>query len=110
MIRRPPRSTLDRSSAASDVYKRQEYALPYIGLADFYTWSAVFGEIPSREAFPKAVAAARRALEIDDSLGEAYAALAFSVFCGDWNWSDAEYLAKRAIELSPNYAFAHECY
>ena len=87
-----------------------EYALPYIGLADYYTWSAVFGEIPSREAFPKALAAARRALEIDDSLGEAYAALSFGVFLGDWNWEDAEFLAKRAIELSPNYAFAHECY
>ncbi|HUR97806.1 MAG TPA: protein kinase [Pyrinomonadaceae bacterium] len=87
-----------------------DYALPYIGLADFYTWSAVFGEIPSREAFPKAVAAARRALEIDDSLGEAYAALAFGVFLSDWNWNDAEFLAKKAIELSPNYGFAHEVY
>jgi serine/threonine protein kinase/tetratricopeptide (TPR) repeat protein len=87
-----------------------DYALPYIGLADYYTWSAVFGEMPSREAFPKALAAARRALEIDDSLGEAYAALAFGVFLSDWNWSDAEFLVKRAIELSPNYAFAHECY
>jgi serine/threonine protein kinase/tetratricopeptide (TPR) repeat protein len=87
-----------------------DYALPYIGLADYYTWSAVFGEIPSREAFPKALAAARRALEIDDSLGEAYAAMAFGIFLGDWNWKDAEFLAKRAIELSPNYAFAHECY
>ncbi|MEO8041206.1 MAG: protein kinase [Acidobacteriota bacterium] len=87
-----------------------DYALPYIGLADYYTWSAVFGEMPSREAFPKALAAARRALEIDDSLGEAYAALAFGVLLSDWNWSDAEFLVKRAIELSPNYAFAHECY
>ena len=86
------------------------YAWPYIGLADFYTWSAIFGEIPSLEAFPKAVAAAQRALEIDDTLGEAYAALAFGVFLSDWNWADAEMLAKRAIELSPNYPFAHECY
>src|SRR5215203_3631892 len=86
------------------------YALPYIGLADFYTWSAVFGEMPSLEAFPKALAAARKALEIDDSLGEAYAALAFAIFLGDWNWNDAEFLAKKAIELSPNYGFAHEVY
>jgi tetratricopeptide (TPR) repeat protein len=86
------------------------YAWPYIGLADFYTWSAIFGEIPSQEAFPKAIAAAQRALEIDDTLGEAYAALAFGVFLSDWNWTDAEMLAKRAIELSPNYPFAHECY
>jgi serine/threonine protein kinase/tetratricopeptide (TPR) repeat protein len=87
-----------------------DYALPYIGLADFYTWSAVFGEIPSREAFPKALAAARRALEIDDSLGEAYAALAFGVFLSDWNWDDAEFLVKKALELSPNNGFAHEVY
>jgi tetratricopeptide (TPR) repeat protein len=87
-----------------------DYALPYIGLADFYTWSAVVGEIPSREAFPKALTAARRALEIDDSLGEAYAALAFGVFLSDWNWNDAEFLAKKAIELSPNNGFAHEVY
>jgi TolB-like protein/Tfp pilus assembly protein PilF len=86
------------------------YALPYIGLADFYTWSAIFGEIPSREGFPKAQEAARKALQIDDSLGEAYAALAFTVFLYDWNWTDAEYLVKRALELSPNYPFAHECY
>jgi serine/threonine protein kinase/tetratricopeptide (TPR) repeat protein len=87
-----------------------DYIWPYIGLADYYTWSAIFGEIPSREAFPKALAAARRALEIDNALGEAYAAMAFGVFLSDWNWTDAEFLAKRAIELSPNYPFAHECY
>ncbi len=87
-----------------------DYALPYIGIADFYIWSAVFGEIPSQEAFPKAIAAARRALEIDDELGEAYATLAFGLFVSEWNWADAEFLVKRSIELSPNYAFAHECY
>jgi serine/threonine protein kinase/Tfp pilus assembly protein PilF len=87
-----------------------DYIWPYIGLADFYTWSAIFGEMPSLEAFPKAIAAARRALEIDPELGEAYAALAFGVFLSDWNWTDAEFLCKRAIELSPNYAFAHEAY
>ena len=87
-----------------------EYVWPYIGLADYYTWAAIFGTIPSREAFPKAIAAARRALEIDSGLGEAYAALAFGIFLSDWNWIDAEFLAKRAIELSPNYPFAHECY
>ena len=87
-----------------------EYALPYIGLADFYIWSAIFGEIPSVEGFAKAQQAARRALDIDDSLGEAYAALAFSVFIHDWNWTDGEYLVTRALELNPNYGFAHECY
>lgn len=87
-----------------------DYALPYIGLADYYVWSAIFGEIPSKVGFPKATEAARQALEIDDSLGEAYAVLAFSIFLSEWNWSDAEFLVKRALELSPNYFFAHECY
>lgn len=87
-----------------------DYVWPFIGLAEFYTWSAIFGEMPSIEAFPKAIAAARRALEIDSGLGEAYAALAFAVLLGEWNWNDAEQLVKRALELSPNYPFAHECY
>lgn len=87
-----------------------DYALPYIGLADFYIWSAIFGEIPSKEGFTLAQAAARRALEIDDTLGEAYAVLAFAVFLHDWNWNDAEFIVKRALELNPNYGFAHECY
>lgn len=87
-----------------------DYALPYIGLADFYIWSAIFGEMPSTEAFPKAEAAVRRALEIDDGMSEAYPVLAFCMLLYDWNWTDAEYLAKKAIELNPNNAFAHECY
>lgn len=87
-----------------------DYAYPYIGLADYYSWASIFGEIPSDVGFPKAQEAARHALAINDTLGEAYAALAFTVLFHDWNWSDAEYLAKRAIELSPNYSFAHEAY
>jgi serine/threonine protein kinase/Tfp pilus assembly protein PilF len=85
------------------------YALPYVGLADFYIWSAIFGEIPSIVGFTKAQEAIRRALEIDDSFGEAYAVLAFCVFLSDWNWLDAEYFVNRAIELAPNYSFVHEC-
>ncbi len=87
-----------------------DYALPYIGLADFYIWSAIFGEIPSKEGFAKAQAAIRRALEIDDNLGEAYAVLAFAVLFGDWNWPEAEFLIGQALKLNPNHGFAHECY
>ncbi|MEO5860076.1 MAG: protein kinase [Pyrinomonadaceae bacterium] len=86
------------------------YAHPYIGLADFYIWSAIFGEIPSAEGFPKAIEAARKALEVNDTMGEAYAALAFCVFLYDWNWADAEYLIKRSLDLNPNYPIAHEYY
>jgi len=87
-----------------------EYALPHVGIADFYNWAAIFGQIPSNEAFPLAQASARRALEIDDTIGEAYAMLAFTTLLYDWNWRAAEQLAKRALELSPNFSFAHECY
>lgn len=87
-----------------------DYALPYVGIADFYNWAAIFGQIPSKEAFPQAQAAARRALDIDNSLGEAYAVLAFSTLLYEWNWTAAEQLVKRALEFSPNHSFAHECY
>lgn len=86
------------------------YVLPYIGLADYYVWSAIFGEIPSRVGFPKAQEAIQKALEIDDSLGEAYAVLAFTALFYEWNWTEAERLIQRALELSPNFGFAHECY
>jgi TolB-like protein/Flp pilus assembly protein TadD len=86
-----------------------EYAYPYIGLADVYVWSSIFGEIPSREGLTKATELAKRAIEIDNSLGEAYSVLAFCIFLSEWNWYDAEQIALRALELSPNYPFAHEC-
>ena len=87
-----------------------EYALPHIGLADYYIWAAIFGEIPSTEGNRLAQQSARRALEIDDSIGEAYAVLAFCVLLGDWNWEEAERLSKISLELSPNYGFGHEAY
>ena len=87
-----------------------DFALPYVGLADLYNWACVFGDIPSHEGFPKAKEAAQRAIEIDPAFGEAYAVLAFSTLLYDWNWPDAEFLVKRALELNPNNPFAHECY
>jgi tetratricopeptide (TPR) repeat protein len=49
-------------------------------------------------------------LEIDETLGEAYAVLAFTVLFYDWNWPEAERLVRQALELNPNLAFAYECY
>ena len=86
-----------------------DYAYPYIGLADVYVWSAIFGEIPSKEALSKATELVQRAIQIDNSLGEAFAVLAFCVFLSEWNWYDSEHIALKAIELSPNHPFAHEC-
>jgi serine/threonine protein kinase/Flp pilus assembly protein TadD len=86
------------------------YAFPYIGLADVFVWSAIFGEMPSKAALTKATELVQRAIQIDNSLGEAYAVLSFCIFLNDWNWHDSEYIVQKAIELSPHYPFAHECY
>jgi eukaryotic-like serine/threonine-protein kinase len=87
-----------------------DYALAHVGIADFYIWSAIFGMMPSVDAFPEGMRSALRALEIDDSLGEAFALLAFATLIYDRNWSRAELLAKRSIDLNSNHFFAHECY
>jgi tetratricopeptide (TPR) repeat protein len=62
------------------------------------------------EAFPKAVAAARKALEIDDSLAPAHATLGLSLTDYDRDWSSAESEFKKAIALDGNYATAHQWY
>ncbi|HZH34931.1 MAG TPA: protein kinase [Pyrinomonadaceae bacterium] len=85
------------------------YALAYVGLTDFYIWANIYGMIGSAESIPKAEAAARRAIEIGNGLGEAYASLGL-VQSNRLNWSEAEILYLRALELSPNYAHAHEWY
>jgi tetratricopeptide (TPR) repeat protein len=92
------------------IEKDPDYALAYVGIADVYNLSGFFGFLPSAETFPKGKAAAKKALAIDNKLGEAYASLAWATTCYDWNWSKAEKLYKRAIELNPQYATAHEWY
>ncbi len=86
------------------------FAQAHVGIADFYIWLCIFGVLPSLEAFPKAKQAAQRALELDAQLGEAYTTLAFATTIHDWDWEKAEYLFKRALEISPNYSLAHEWY
>src|SRR5438445_601629 len=91
--------------------KDHGYALAYAGLADSY--SALGGGwvyLSPSDSFPKAKAAARKALELDDTLAEAHAALAYAVFFADWDWPTAEREFKRAIELNPNSALSHDRY
>jgi eukaryotic-like serine/threonine-protein kinase len=86
------------------------YALAYAGLADSY--SALGGGwmyLPPTDSFPKAKAAAMKALQLDDTLAEAHAALAYVDFF-DWDWPSAEQEFKRAIELNPNSALSHDRY
>jgi TolB-like protein/DNA-binding winged helix-turn-helix (wHTH) protein/Flp pilus assembly protein TadD len=88
------------------------YAQAYAGLADTYSllgdWE--YGALAPREAYPKAKAAAIKALELDNTLGEAHTSLAFSLDVFDWDWKSAEKEFGRAIELNPGYATAHHWY
>jgi TolB-like protein/DNA-binding winged helix-turn-helix (wHTH) protein/Tfp pilus assembly protein PilF len=89
-----------------------DYAQAYAGLADTYAlmgdWE--YGVLPPTEAFPKAKAAATKALTLDSTLGEAHTSLAFVLDLFDWDWGAAEREYRHAIELSPSYATAHHWY
>jgi TolB-like protein/Flp pilus assembly protein TadD len=88
------------------------YAQAYSGLADTYAllgdWQ--YAAMTPKEAFPKAKAAAIKALELDNALGEAHNSLAFCLDAFDWDLESAEKEFRRAIELNPGYATAHHWY
>ncbi len=84
------------------------YAQAHAGLADAYASLALIGDVSSTEMFQKAEAAALAALKLDDSLAEAHTALAYVKFYYDWDWPGAELEFKRAIDLNPAYATAHQ--
>jgi DNA-binding winged helix-turn-helix (wHTH) protein/TolB-like protein/tetratricopeptide (TPR) repeat protein len=86
------------------------YSLAYVGLADAYSMLALPGEMPPTEILPLAKAAAQKAVEIDDRLAEAHAVLGSVIFWHDWNWVAAENQLRRALELDPDCASAHEPY
>lgn len=86
------------------------YARAYAGLADCYNLLDDWGETAPRDSFPKARAAAEKALALDESLAEAHASLAMVHVAYDWDWAGAEQEFKRAIQLNPNYATAHQWY
>jgi TolB-like protein/DNA-binding winged helix-turn-helix (wHTH) protein/Flp pilus assembly protein TadD len=92
--------------------KDPNYAAAYSGLADTFAllgdWQ--FAVMSTKEAVPKAKAAALKALELDDTLGEAHNSLAFCLEGYDWNFDAADREFQRAIELNPGYAPAHHWY
>jgi TolB-like protein/DNA-binding winged helix-turn-helix (wHTH) protein len=90
------------------IYKDPHFALAYAGLADSYVVPA--NQLAPREAMPKAKEAAIRALELDEMLAEAHASLGRVFAAYDWDWTSAEKEYKRAIELNPSYAVAHQWY
>ena len=99
------RKAIDYFSQAIEI--DPAYALAYAGLADsHYRLSNMYA--PNSEAMPKAKAAALKALEIDETLAEAHAALGLVNMCYDWDWPAAEIALTRAVELNPKYSLAHQ--
>jgi serine/threonine protein kinase/Tfp pilus assembly protein PilF len=101
------RKAIEQFKAAAD--KDPNYALAYVGLADSYVLLPYYSGASSAEVAPAAKAYAERALQIDESLGEAHTALGY-VNRLLWNWDDAEKELKRGVELNPERATAHKFY
>lgn len=86
------------------------FAPAYVGLADSYDVLSALDFLPARDGYPKARAAATKALEIDDTLAEPHADLAWVKLAFDWDWADAEREFQRALERNPNFANGHHWY
>ena len=90
--------------------KDPAYGLAYAGLADTYSYLSFFNVVPSRQAMPKAKAAAAKALEIDNDLAEAHVSLGYVSFTYEWDWSAAGEHFEQALALNPAYSRAHTFY
>ncbi len=90
--------------------KDPTYSMAYYGLFEVYIVLSYWGNVPPKEAIPKAKAYAKKALEIDDTNGEAHGALGFIHTIHDWDWKAAEQKLKQALELSPNSAMMRMYY
>ncbi|MDQ6831695.1 MAG: FlgO family outer membrane protein, partial [Gemmatimonadota bacterium] len=99
------RSAIDHFKAA--VKLEPGYALAYAGIADAYTVLPLYGPSKGEEVWPLAMNAADRAIALDSTLAEGYAARG-NLQDAAWRWADAERDLRRAISLRPNYAQAHQ--
>jgi TolB-like protein/Tfp pilus assembly protein PilF len=86
------------------------YAAPYAGLAQAWWMGGILGPLSMKEVAPPARAAARKALELDDRLAEAYAAQAYVQGMFDWEWVSAEATIGHALEIDPNNLDARYVY
>jgi TolB-like protein/Tfp pilus assembly protein PilF len=107
--------TPDDHRKAEDYFKQAidkdpTYALAYVGLADTYGASSTNSWMEPNEGYPKAMAAAKRALELDDSLAEAHTSAGAITMFYNFDWATAEQEYKRAIELNPGYPLSYELY
>jgi tetratricopeptide (TPR) repeat protein len=92
------------------IVRDPSYAQAYVGLADCYNLLREYSAMPSSEAYPRALAAAKKAVELDDNSAEAHNSLAFVTFYWSWDAPTAEREFKRAIVLNPDYVAAHHWY
>jgi eukaryotic-like serine/threonine-protein kinase len=92
------------------IQKDQSFALAYSALADCFRVLSVTGYLSPREAHPKAKAAVLKALELDDALAEAHAALGLIKFQFEWEWTSPVEDFQRAVELNPNSADVYTHY
>ncbi len=106
---RRTRESLEKSRQYFEqaIARDPNYAMAYVGLADYYIVLPDYAPVPNGEAPPKARAAAQKALAIDDSLAEAHAAVA-GALQASFDWNDAVREFRRALELNPNDGNAHQ--
>ena len=95
---------------AQAVAQAPDYARAHAGLADAYAVLGFYDFLPPREAFPKADSAARRAAQLDPTLGGPHATLGYVALYHGWDFARAEEEFGRAVALEPNYSTAHQWY
>ena len=92
------------------IVRDPNYAQAYAGLADCYNLLREYTAMPDKEAYPRALAAATKAVELDDKLADAHASLGFISFYWSWDTATAEREFQRALDLDPNHVSAHHWY
>ncbi|MDQ3996142.1 MAG: tetratricopeptide repeat protein [Gemmatimonadota bacterium] len=92
------------------VARAPDYARAHVGLGDAYAVNAFYDYLPPRDAYPKAEAAARRAIELDRTLAAPHATLAYVLTYYDLDWTRAEEEFRRALAADPSYSTAHQWY
>ena len=93
---------------AESIQKDPHFALAYAGLADTYVYLAFTGALGKDDAYRSAKQALAKALQLDDTIGEAHDTLAVLSWRFDWDWNTADREFNRAIALAPSYSCAHE--
>lgn len=87
-----------------------DYAVAYAGIADSYNTLGAYYYLPAEKSFPKAIDAAKKAIELDDSLSEAHCALGHANYEFKWDWKSAEKSFLKGIKVKPGYSYSHLSY